>query len=126
MKQAIQTNKAPAAIGSYSQAIQVGKMVFFSGQIPLDPETMTLIDINIKIQANQVFKNLKKVADAAGIDFSAIVKLNVYLTDISQLSVINEVMMEYFKQPYPARTSVEVAALPKGAAVEIEAIAVTG
>ena len=90
----------------------------------IENSELGLVEENIKTQANQVFKNLKKVADAAGIDFDAIVKLNVYLTDISQLSVINEVMMQYFKQPYPARTSVEVAALPKGAAVEIEAVAV--
>lgn len=124
MKQVIQTNKAPAAIGAYSQAIKAGNLIFFSGQIPLDPDTMSLVEYDMAAQTNQVFKNLKNVAEAAGVNMDSIVKLNVYLTDISQLTVVNETMAHYFSVPYPARTSVEVSALPKGASVEIEAVAV--
>lgn len=124
MKQAIQTDKAPTAIGSYSQAIKLGNTVYLSGQIPLDPITMTMVTGDLKMQASRIFENLKKVAEAAGSSLDAIVKLTVYLTDISQLPIVNEVMTNYFKQPYPARTSIGVVALPKGAAIEVDAVIV--
>ncbi len=122
-KKIIQSNQAPAAIGNYSQAIQVGDTVYLAGQIPLDPKTMILVAGDVKAQAKQVFENIKNVVEAAGTNLDAIVKLTIYLTDITHLPVVNEVMGHYFKPPYPARTSIAVAALPKGALVEIEAIA---
>jgi len=124
MKQAIQSNNAPAAIGQYSQAVKIGETLYLSGQIPLDPVTMMLVGEDMKTQVVQVFNNIKQVIEAAGLNLDAIVKLTVYLIDISQLSIVNEIMTHYFRPPYPARTSVEVAALPKGAAIEIDAIAV--
>lgn len=124
MRQAIQTPKAPAAIGSYSQAIKVEKTVYLSGQLPLDPETMVLVEGDIAVQVARVFENLKMVAVAAGGNLDAIVKLTVYLVDLSNLAMVNEVMAKYFTMPYPARTSIEVAALPKNAVVEVEAIIV--
>ena len=120
----IQTDKAPQAIGTYSQAIKVGNTVYLSGQIPLDPATMTLVKGEISIQIRQVFNNLKAVAEAAGGNFFDIVKLTVFLTDLAHFPIVNEIMGEYFNQPYPARAAVGVAALPKAAAVEMDAIMV--
>jgi reactive intermediate/imine deaminase len=124
MKQAIITHQAPAAIGCYSQAIRAGNTLYLSGQIPLQPQTMELVAGDIKAQIKQVFDNLKAVAEAAGTDLDAIVRLTVYLIDIAHLPVVNEMMKNYFTEPYPARTSIQVAALPKGASVEVDAVIV--
>ncbi len=121
-KHIIQTDKAPQAIGTYSQAIKVGHTVYLSGQIPLVPETMMLVDGDISAQITQVFENLKAVAEAAGGDFSDIVKLTVFLTDLAHFPIVNDIMGHYFQQPYPARAAVGVAALPKAADVEMDAI----
>lgn len=123
-KQIIHTDKAPRAIGTYSQAVKVDRTVYLSGQIPLVPETMTIIDGDISAQITQVFDNLKAVTEAAGGDFSDIVKLNVFLTDLSHFPIVNEIMGRYFHEPYPARAAIGVAALPKAAAVEMDAIMV--
>ena len=120
----IQTDQAPEAIGTYSQAIRVDRTVYLSGQIPLIPETMTIIEGDISVQISQVFKNLQAVAVAAGGDFSDIVKLNVYLTDLAHFPLVNEIMGHYFQKPYPARAVIGVASLPKAADVEIDAIMV--
>lgn len=122
MKEIIQTDKAPQAIGTYSQAVKVGQTVYLSGQIPLIPETMVLVEGDIAAQITRVFENLKAVAEAAGGDFSHIVKLNVFLTDLANFPVVNEIMGQYFEQPYPARAAIGVASLPKGAAVEMDAV----
>ena len=122
MRQAIHTDKAPAVIGNYSQAINAGNIVYLSGQIPLDPKTMLLISHDAKEQIDQVFKNIKNLAEAAGGNLEKIVKLTVYLTDLSAISIVNEAIAQYFKQPYPARTSIQVHALPKGASIEVDAI----
>jgi reactive intermediate/imine deaminase len=119
----ISTPNAPGAIGTYSQAVNVDGTVYLSGQIALDPETMELVEGTRK-QIDRVFQNLRAVAQAAGGDLSQFVKLNVYLTDLTDFPVVNEVMSEYFGEPYPARAAVGVAALPKGSQVEIEAIMV--
>ncbi len=119
----ISTPNAPGAIGAYSQAVNVDGTVYLSGQIALDPETMELVEGTRK-QIDRVFQNLHAVAQAAGGDLSQFVKLNVYLTDLADFPVVNEVMSEYFGEPYPARAAVGVAALPKGSQVEIEAIMV--
>lgn len=121
-KKAIHSEAAPAAIGTYSQAIQVGNLVFLSGQIPLDPSTMEIVDGDFEARARQVFDNLKVVAEAAGGSLDHIVKLTVYLTDLDNFAAVNAVMGEYFAEPYPARAALGVAALPKGADVEAEAI----
>jgi reactive intermediate/imine deaminase len=121
-KEIIQTDKAPQAIGTYSQAVKVGNTVYLSGQIPLVPATMTIIDGDISAQITQVFENLKAVAEAAGGDLSDIVKLNVFLTDLSHFPIVNEIMGRYFQAPYPARAAIGVAALPKDAEVEMDAI----
>ncbi|NOR72041.1 MAG: RidA family protein [Methylomarinum sp.] len=123
-KTIIETNKAPQAIGTYSQAVKVNDTVYLSGQIPLVPETMEIIEGDISVHIRQVFDNLKAVAEAAGGDFFDIVKLNVFLTDLSDFPIVNEIMSEYFTQPYPARAAVGVAALPKGVSVEMDAIMV--
>lgn len=123
-KEIIQTQKAPQAIGTYSQAVKVGQTVYLSGQIPLDPDTMDLIEADISMQIKQVFDNLNAVAEAAGGNLSDIVKLNVFLTDLSHFPIVNEIMGEYFTEPYPARAAVGVATLPKGAIVEMDAIMV--
>ncbi|OGT65581.1 MAG: reactive intermediate/imine deaminase [Gammaproteobacteria bacterium RIFCSPHIGHO2_12_FULL_45_9] len=123
-KQVIYTQYAPQVIGPYSQAIRAGNTVYFSGQIPLDPLTMNVVSDDIKQQAKQVFANIKAVSEAAGGGLEAIVKLTIYLTDLSQFSVLNETMMQYFQEPYPARTTVEVSALPKAAKIEVDAIMV--
>ncbi len=119
----ISTANAPSAIGTYSQAVNVNGTVYLSGQIPLDPATMEVVD-GTREQVDRVFRNLRAVAEAAGGDFSKIVKLNVYLTDLANFPVVNEVMGEYFSEPYPARAAVGVAALPKGVGVEVEGIMV--
>ncbi len=121
-KEIIFTDKAPQAIGTYSQAVKVGTAVYLSGQIPLIPETMEMIEGDIKLQIHRVFQNLLAVANAAGGDLSDVVKLNIFLTDLSNFPHVNEVMAEYFQQPYPARAAIGVAALPKDAGVEMDAI----
>ena len=121
-KEIIQTNKAPKAIGTYSQAVKVGQTVYLSGQIPLVPETMTIVEGDVAAQITQVFDNLKAVAEAAGGDFSDFVKLNVFLTDLSHFPLVNEIMGNYFQEPYPARAAVGVAALPKNVAVEMDGV----
>ena len=121
-KEIIQTTKAPKAIGTYSQAVKVDHTVYLSGQIPLVPETMTIIDGDISAQITQVFDNLKAVAEAAGGSLGDIVKLNVFLTDLSHFPIVNEIMGLYFEEPYPARAAIGVAALPKAAGVEMDAI----
>lgn len=118
----ISTAHAPEAIGPYSQAVKAGPTVYLSGQIPLIPETMEMVRGDIEAQACRVFDNLKAVAQAAGGDFPHIVKLTVYLTDLGNFAVVNDVMKRYFTAPYPARAAVGVAALPKGADVEMDAI----
>ncbi len=121
-KEIISTDKAPQAIGTYSQAVKVGTTVYMSGQIPLLPETMEMVEGDIKEQIHRVFKNLKAVANAAGGDLSDVAKLNIFLTDLSDFPHVNEVMALYFQQPYPARAAIGVAALPKDAAVEMDAV----
>ena len=126
-KEIISTDKAPQAIGTYSQAVKVqsgsaGATVYLSGQIPLVPETMDMVEGDIQQQIHRVFKNLKAVANAAGGDLSDVVKLNIFLTDLTNFPQVNEVMAEYFQQPYPARAAVGVAALPRDAEVEMDAI----
>ena len=121
-KTIIHTDAAPKAIGTYSQAVKVGQTVYLSGQIPLVPQTMTLIGGGIEEQITQVFENLRAVAHAAGGSFLDIVKLKVFLTDLSHFPIVNEIMGRYFVEPYPARAAIGVAALPKGAAVEMDAI----
>jgi len=123
-KTIVVTDKAPAAIGTYSQAVKVGNTVYLSGQIPLDPVTMTLVDTDMNAQINQVFKNLTAVCEAAGGQLNDIVKLNIFLTDLSHFALVNEVMAQYFDQPFPARAAIGVAELPKGAAVEMDGILV--
>jgi reactive intermediate/imine deaminase len=118
----IHTPHAPQAIGTYSQAVRAGDTVYLSGQIPLDPATGELVAGDMEAQVRRVFENLKAVSAAAGADLSHIVKLTVYLTDLAHFALVNRVMAEYFTQPYPARAAVGVAALPKGAAVEMDGI----
>lgn len=122
MKKTIHTDQAPAAIGTYSQAVQAGNLVFLSGQVPLNPVTMALVEGDFETSAHQVFKNLRAVAKASGGDMGDMVKLTVYLTDMSKFPRINDVMAQYFSEPYPARAAVAVRELPKGAEVEIDAI----
>ncbi len=121
----IETAKAPQAIGTYSQAIKVGETVYLSGQIPLVPETMEMVGGSFADEAHQVFKNLQAVCDAAGGSLQDIVKLNIFLTDLSNFATLNEIMATYFEQPYPARAAIGVASLPKSAQVEMDAIMVT-
>lgn len=123
-RRTISTDSAPAAIGTYSQAVAVPGLVFLSGQIPLDPETMELVSDDVAIQTDQVFRNLAAVARAAGGDLADLVKLTVYLEDLGNFNLVNEVMARHMSEPYPARAAIGVAALPRGAAVEIEAIMV--
>jgi reactive intermediate/imine deaminase len=120
----IHTQNAPSAIGCYSQAMRVGNIVFLSGQIPLDPETMQLVEGPIEVKIAQVFNNLQAVAEAAGGDLNNIVKVNVYLLDLNNFQAVNNAMAGYFEKPYPARAVVGVASLPKGAEVEVEAVMV--
>jgi reactive intermediate/imine deaminase len=121
-KEIIHTPLAPQAIGTYSQAVKVGHTVYLSGQIPLVPTTMQMIEGDINAQITQVFDNLQAVAQAAGGDLADIVKLNVFLTDLTHFPLVNDIMGCYFTEPYPARAAIGVAALPKGAAVEMDAI----
>ena len=123
---AIQSEQAPAAIGPYSQATRAGNLVFFSGQIPLDPANGNLVEGGIEAQARRAFDNLKAVCAAAGGSMDDIVRVGLYLTDLSQFATVNSVMGEYFNQPYPARSTIEVSALPKGAAFEVDAVMVLG
>ena len=125
-KQAIHTRDAPDAIGTYSQAIKVGETVFISGQIPLEPGTMNIVDENIRAQTHRVFNNLAAVVREGGGNLDDIVKLTVFLTDLSHFAVVNEVMGEHFNPPYPARAVVGIVALPKGVQIEIDAIAHLG
>ena len=125
-KQAICTGDAPEAIGTYSQALKVGKTVFISGQIPLEPGTMNIVDEDIRAQTHRVFNNLAAVVREGGGNLDDVVKLTVFLTDLSHFAVVNEVMAEHFNPPYPARAAVGVAALPKGVPIEIDAIAHLG
>jgi reactive intermediate/imine deaminase len=120
----IHTRNAPEAIGTYSQAVKVDNTVYLSGQIPLDPESMELVSDDIAEQVHQVFKNLSAVCDAAGGELASIAKLNIYLTDLGNFPTVNEVMAEYFNDPYPARATIGINQLPKGALVEIDAIMV--
>ena len=120
----VSTADAPGAIGTYSQAARVGNTVYLSGQIPLDPATMELVSGDVEVQVRRVFDNLRAVARAAGGDLSDAVKVNVYLTDLGHFQVVNKVMAEYFTKPYPARAAVGVAALPRGATVEVDAVLV--
>ncbi len=124
-RQVISTTNAPQAIGTYSQAIRTANTVYLSGQIPLDPKTMEMISDEISEQIHQVFKNLSAVATAASGSLNDIVKLNVYLTDLTHFPLVNEIMAEYFNEPYPARAAIGVAALPKDASVEMDAILAT-
>ena len=121
-KQIIHTDRAPAAVGPYSQAVRHGDLVFLSGQIPLDPATMEIVEGDIAAQARRVFRNLGAVCEAAGGSLDGILKLNVFLTDLSHFATVNQVMQEYFSEPYPARAAVGVRALPLGAEVEMEAV----
>ena len=121
-KQPVHSDNAPAAIGTYSQAIRSGDLVFMSGQIPLDPATMEFVEGDFEARARQVFDNLRAVAEAAGGDLDQVVKLTIFLTDLGNFATVNSVMEDYFKQPFPARAAVGVASLPKGADVEADAI----
>lgn len=121
-KRIISTENAPAAIGTYSQAVAVDSTVYMSGQIPLDPSSGELVEGDMHVQVRRVFDNLSAVAQAAGGSLADVVKLNVYLTDLAHFPTVNEVMAEYFQQPYPARAAVGVAQLPKGAQVEADAV----
>ena len=118
----IATESAPAAIGPYSQAVKVGNTVWISGQIPLDPETMTCVEGGIEQQATRVFENLAAIAGAAGGGLNDAVKINIPLTDLGDFAAVNGVMAQFFEEPYPARACVQVAALPKGVAIEVEAV----
>lgn len=122
----IQTNRAPQAIGPYSQAVRAGDTVYLAGQIPLDPETMQLVTGDIEAETRRVFENLKAVAEAAGGSLSNAVKVNVFLTDLSHFAKVNDIMATYFHEPYPARAAVGVAQLPRGARVEIECVLYLG
>lgn len=123
-REIISTSQAPAAIGVYSQAVKVGNTVYLSGQIPLDPATLQLVTGDIDAQIRRVFDNLLAVAQAAGGSLADIVKLNVFLTDLGHFALLNQIMAEYFHEPYPARAAIGVAALPRGAQVEMDAVLV--
>lgn len=125
-RKVIATKKAPAAIGPYSQAVRAGQTVYASGQIALDPESGQLVEGGIDAQARRAFSNLKAVAEASGGSLADCVKLTLFLTDLGQFARVNEIMQEYFAQPYPARSTVGVASLPRGAAFEVEAVMVIG
>lgn len=125
-KTIIQTDDAPQAIGTYSQAVKVDNTVYISGQIPLDPASMEVVDGGIEAEITRVFDNLKAVAEASGGSLADVVKLNIFLTDLSNFPTVNEIMARYFQQPYPARAAIGVAALPKGVGVEMDAVVVIG
>ena len=123
MKQVIHTDSAPAAIGPYSQAIQIGDLLFVSGQVPINPDTGAVVEGDIRAQAQQSLNNLKAILNAAGTNMGAVVKTTVFLADMNDFAAMNEVYAQFFQEPYPARSAVQVARLPKDAKVEIEAIA---
>ena len=123
MKQVIHTDSAPAAIGPYSQAIQIGDLLFVSGQVPIDPSTGAIVEGDIKAQAQQSLNNLKAILNAAGTNMGAVVKTTVFLADMNDFAAMNEVYAQFFQEPFPARSAVQVARLPKDDKVEIEAIA---
>ena len=123
-KTIIQTDAAPQAIGTYSQAVKVDNTVYISGQIPLDPASMEVVDGGIEAEITRVFDNLKAVAEASGGSLADVVKLNIFLTDLGNFPTVNEIMAQYFQQPYPARAAIGVAALPKGVGVEMDAVLV--
>lgn len=123
MKQVIHTDKAPAAIGPYSQAIQIGQLLFTSGQVPIDTETGAIVEGGIQEQARQSLNNIKAILNAAGTNMGAVVKTTVFLQDMNDFAAMNEVYAQFFQEPYPARSAVQVGRLPKDALVEIEAIA---
>jgi len=123
-REIISTTNAPAAIGPYSQAVRAGNTVYFSGQIPLDPATGNLVEGDVTAQARQVFTNLVAVAEAAGGSLAQIVRVGIYVTDLASFAAVNAVMAEYFQQPYPARSTIEVSGLPKAAQVEVDAVMV--
>lgn len=120
----VETSNAPSAIGTYSQAVKVNNTVYLSGQIPLIPSTMELVEGDFAAQAHQVFKNLSAVCEAAGGDIQQIVKLNIYLTDLGNFPIVNEVMAQYFEQPYPARAAIGIGQLPKDSLIEADGILV--
>jgi len=122
MKSIISTDKAPSAIGTYSQAVKVNNTVYLSGQIPLVPETMTVIEGGFAEQAEQVFKNVSAVCEAAGGEINDMVKVNIFLTDLSNFATVNEIMSKYFNQPYPARAAIQVSRLPKDVDIEIDGV----
>ena len=124
-KEIVSTNKAPKAIGTYSQAVKKNNLIFLSGQIPLHPETMELVD-GIETQIHQVFQNILAVIEAAEASVDDVVKLNIYLTDLTNFALVNEIMAKYFSEPYPARAAIGVASLPKGALVEADGFLVIG
>ena len=124
-KEIVSTNKAPKAIGTYSQAVKKNNLIFLSGQIPLHPETMELVD-GIETQTHQVFQNILAVIEAAEASVDDVVKLNIYLTDLTHFALVNEIMAKYFSEPYPARAAIGVASLPKGALVEADGFLVIG
>ena len=123
-REIIHTDQAPKAIGTYSQAVKIGDTVYISGQIPLDPATMELVPGEMEAQIRRVFDNLQAVAEAAGGSFADVAKLNVFLTDLAHFPLVNKVMADYFKEPYPARAAIGVASLPRGAQVEMDAVMV--
>ncbi len=125
-REVITTDQAPAAIGPYSQAVRSGDTVYFSGQIPLDPASGAMVEGGVEAQARRVFDNLKAVCAAAGGELSDIVRVGIYVTDLANFATVNTVMAEYFAKPYPARSTIEVSALPKGALVEVDAVMVGG
>ncbi len=122
MRQIISTDGAPSAIGTYSQAVRTGNTVYISGQIPLDPVSMELVEGDMDAKIHRVFESLKAIAEAAGGSLDQVVRLTIYLTDLNHFPLVNEIMAEYFSEPYPARAAVGVAALPKGVPVEMDAI----
>jgi reactive intermediate/imine deaminase len=125
-RQSIHTDAAPAAIGPYSQAVRSGQTVYLSGQIPLDPATGALVEGDIATQARRAFDNLKAVCEAAGGSLDGVVRLGLYVTDLGDFATVNAVMAEYFSAPYPARSTIQVSALPKSAVVEVDAVLVIG
>lgn len=122
MKTIISTDEAPSAIGTYSQAVKVGTTVYLSGQIPLDPASMEVVSQEFEQQAQQVFKNVQAVCEAAGGEINDMVKVNIFLTDLGNFATVNEIMSQYFKSPYPARAAIEVKGLPKGVQIEIDGV----
>lgn len=125
-RNAIATEHAPAAIGPYSQAVRAGGTVYLSGQIPLDPASGELVQADIATEARRVFDNIKAVCEAAGGSLDEVARIGIYLTDLSDFAAVNAVMADYFQAPYPARSTIQVAGLPKGARVEVDAVLVTG